>query len=146
VRINGLDGFTSDVRLALRRLIKDPVFSLVAIGSLALGIGANTAVFSVVHAVLIEPLPYPDADRLVRVGYAALDGSFGLTAHTSAGYEVWKETAGSFESMAAYAFDSRSLTGPDSDARLLQGIVSNWEHLRRARCLRLPRPDLPRGG
>ncbi len=119
-----LDLLASDVRHALRRLVKDPVFTLVALASLTLGIGANTAVFSVVHAVLIRPLPYPEADRLVRVGHAAIDGSFGITAHTSSNYMVWRESATSFESMAAYGFISRSLTGHGGDAELLQGVVS----------------------
>lgn len=124
-RASGSSGaMASDVRHALRRLRRDPVFSLVAIGSLALGIGANTAMFSVVEALLITPLPYPRSDRLVRVGHAAIDGSFGITAHTSSNYVVWKETSTSFESMAAYGFVSRSLTAYGGNAELLQGVTS----------------------
>ncbi len=57
----------TDLRFAVRGLVKRPGFSLVAIATIALGIGANTAMFSVVHAVLLRALPYPDADRMVRV-------------------------------------------------------------------------------
>ena len=69
----------SDLRLALRQVIKNPAFSAVAILTLGLGIGANTAIFSIVNAVLLRPLPYPDADRIMvlHFGRKVLDGAPG---------------------------------------------------------------------
>ncbi|HSH74482.1 MAG TPA: hypothetical protein VLA09_02165, partial [Longimicrobiales bacterium] len=62
----------SDLRVAVRTLRKAPTFALVTILTLAVAIGANTAIFSVVDGVLLRPLPYPDADRIVRVGAGLL--------------------------------------------------------------------------
>jgi hypothetical protein len=76
-RFNFVDGARVDVRGAWRTLSRTPAFSLVAILTLALGIGATTAVFSVVNAVLLRPLPYKDSVRLVRIleQVPATDGS-----------------------------------------------------------------------
>ena len=71
-----------EIRTVLRNLLRSPVFSLITIATLAIGIAANTAIFAVVHAVLIEPLPYPEPERLVGV-WNTMPGSVSLAMRAS---------------------------------------------------------------
>ena len=77
--IGFVDSVGRDLRYSLRGLSRRPAFTFAAVVTLAIGIGATTAIFSVVYSVLIKPLPYPNADELVRVSHAApgvnIDGS-----------------------------------------------------------------------
>ena len=100
-----------DVALALRQLRLNPGFAVIAILVIALGIGANTAIFSVVDAVILKPLPYPDADRLVMVWETRPDRGTGKNVVSSANYLDWKARNRSFDTMSAILFQSRSLTG-----------------------------------
>jgi len=101
-----LETLFQDLRHAGRILRKIPGFTLVAALSLALGIGANTAVFIVIHAVLLRPLPYPEPDRLVRVGH---DQTLGAVTVRELLY--WKQHTGAFVSSAGYrGGGDRSLT------------------------------------
>ena len=89
-----------DMRFGLRMLIKRPGFTLIAITTLALGIGANTAIFSVVNAALLRPLPYPDSDRLMFVGQLYRNNK---SAAGEPKYLFWRENNQSFEGLACYS-------------------------------------------
>jgi predicted permease len=111
-----------DVRLAIRALRAAPLVSAVAILSLMLGIGANSAVFSVVNAVLLKPLPYPDPDRLVLLGYTFSGASAALVSETK--LNVWKEHPAAFEEIAALR--SRRVTlGDGAGVEQVHAIQTN---------------------
>lgn len=92
----------SDIRLAVRTLRKNPGFATVAVLTLALGIGANTAIFSYVNAILLRPLPYPDANRLVRI--ASINPMLGISDSRSSDPNIldWRDRSTSFDKLAAY--------------------------------------------
>jgi predicted permease len=106
----------SDLRFSLRILRRNPGFSIAAILVLALGIGANTAIFSVLNAVLLRPLPYEDSSRIMQVWHVPPPKSFpGLTMFSvsPANYLDWQSQSSSFEKMAAYGFHSFTFGGKD---------------------------------
>ena len=70
-----MESIIKDIRFGLRNLSKNPGFTLIAVFTLALGIGATTAIFSAVNPILFEPLPYPSANRIMTIWYAGADGS-----------------------------------------------------------------------
>ena len=109
-------------RFALRQLIKNPGFSAVAILTLALGIGANTAIFSVVNAVLLRPLPYPDADRIMVVNESSGPGQDYSVAFPD--YLDWQKDNTVFEQLAATHKESRNLSGiPGRDPERVSGAA-----------------------
>lgn len=114
-----------ELRLAVRSLRKRPGFSFVAVITLALGIGANSALFSVVHAVLIEPFPYPDASRIVRFLGHPLDEppGRGTLAYPNA-YDIRAE-ATRFEHVALYDEWEAALVG-GGEAGVLSGAQVSW--------------------
>ena len=94
-----------DFRYALRQLRKSPGFTLVTVLAIALGVGANTAIFSVVNAVLLRPLPYQDADRLVTILHQ------GNNPVAPANYLDWRNQNHVFESMGAAENWTPNLSG-----------------------------------
>src|SRR5262245_1652467 len=114
-RVVWIEDLMQDVRYSLRTLRKSPGFTAAAVFTLMLGIGANTAIFSVVNAVLLRSLPYREPDRLVLLNH-----------HRAAGADFleWRDQAKTFEKIAAYTSEITDLTGIDETERLSAGIVS----------------------
>jgi putative ABC transport system permease protein len=104
-------GLVKDIRYAFRTLAKSPGFSLVAVGVLALGIGANTAIFSVVNSVLLRPLPYRNPDRLVVLWESNARQGWNRVGVSGATYTDWKEQSSVFEDMSLHEPGSGTLTG-----------------------------------
>src|SRR5690242_8249732 len=90
-----------DLRYAARSLRKSPGFTVVAAVTLALGVGANTAIFSVVNAVMLRPLPFKDPDRLVQIWENNLERDRATFAVSHPNFLDWRRDARSFQSMAA---------------------------------------------
>src|SRR5689334_14548542 len=104
-----------DIRYALRSLGRGPWFAATAIGTLALGIGANTAIFSLVHAVVLRPLPFPHADRVVAV----METWRGRRGGISAGnFADLRAASRSFERLAAVRYASMNLAENDAPERV----------------------------
>jgi putative ABC transport system permease protein len=119
-----MDPLIQDVRYAIRQLVRSPGFTAVAVLTLALGLGANTAIFSVVHGILLRPLPYPDPDRLAMVwvnnpgeGIDKDIASFPLFAD-------WRQQAKSFEQIVAYTGSGFTLTGRGEPEQLRGATVA----------------------
>ena len=111
-----MSNFLQDLRYALRMLAKSPGFTLVAVLTLALGIGANTAIFSVVNAVLLRPLPYPEPNRLVFLG--EWSEQIPEMSISMANFNDWRNQNKVFESMVAYQNDNVVLTARGEPERL----------------------------
>ncbi len=110
----GLGQTRADVRFALRSYRRSPGFLTVALVTLALGIGANTTIFSVVRTVYFEPLPFHEPGRLVRIGLRGLDRPGTMSVHTAGDFREWRERTSSFEAMAAWGY--RTVTVERGDA------------------------------
>ena len=119
-----MENLIQDIRYGLRMLLKSPGVSIVATIALALGIGANTAIFSVVNAVLLRPLPFPDSDRLMSVWET--DYQRGQTRGSSSylNFVDWRDQNHVFEHMSSFHDSDFIMTGRGEPARL-QGAVVN---------------------
>ena len=117
-----------NLKFGIRLLRKSPGFACVAIFVMALGIGANTAIFSVVHAVLLEPLPFPDADRLMQIWHVPPQTSFpGMTrfAVSPANFLDWQKQNNVFDQMAVYGGAGYDITGTGKPESVTGGRVSS---------------------
>src|SRR5882724_1829189 len=112
----------NDLRFALRQLRKSPGFTLIAVITLALCIGANTAIFSVVNAVLLRPLPYPHSEQLVRV--FGSQPQLALAPSSPANFLEWKEENQVFERIGTYVGQGFNLLGGDKPERVIGARVS----------------------
>jgi len=112
----------SDIRYALRNLLKRPAFTIIAVVTLALGIGANTVIFSAINALLLKPLPFPDLDRVVAVWDEMPSRGIVHNEVTVANYLDWLTQNQSFEQLALYRWWSANLTGIDPPERI-QGFL-----------------------
>jgi putative ABC transport system permease protein len=115
-----------DVRYGLRMLRKSPAFTVIALITLALGIGANTAIFSIVNAVLLRPLPFPESDRLMFLT-SAFERQPGVVRPFAVSYPDffdWRAQAKSFTGMASYHGDSFTLTGLEQPLHVTGATVS----------------------
>lgn len=117
-----LENFMQDVRYAVRVLGRNKLFAFAAIAVLALGLGANTAIFSVVDAVLLRPLPYPDASRLVVLDEYKLQA--GSRTVSWPDFRDWRASASAFSELAAYRLKQVTLTGLDKPQLLSAAEVS----------------------
>src|SRR5215203_1008796 len=111
-----------DIRYALRNLLRRPTFTLIAVVTLALGIGANTAIFSAINALLLKPLPFPELDRVVAVWDKLPSRDVMHNEVAMANYLDLKSQTQSFEQLALYRWWSANLTGIDPPERI-QGFL-----------------------
>src|SRR5947209_15396181 len=104
-----MESVLQDIRYAARMLLKNPGFAAVAVLTLALGIGANTAIFSVVDAVLLRPLPYPDSGQLVALSERGPDWSGGSISYPN--FIDWRDQQSVFETFGVYNWSNFTLIG-----------------------------------
>jgi len=116
-----METLLQDVRYALRMLWQHPAFTAAAVAALALGIGANTAIFSVVNTVLLKPLPYPDADRLVLLLNTSPQGAGPGASPTK--FNLWRRKD-ALQDVSAYRFTVVNLTGDGDPEQVSAGVVS----------------------
>ena len=118
-----LESILQDAGFALRGMVRAPVFSLIVILTLAVGIGANTAIFSAVYAVLLKPLPFPSSERLIWLGEGSAKAD-GISV-TWLNFEHWRQENRSFEAMAAFEGVDLTLTGRGQAFLTHAGLVTS---------------------
>src|SRR6185295_118611 len=122
-----MDSLLQDIRYALRMWARTPAFTTVAILALAIGIGANTAIFTIVNAVLIERLPFRDPDRLVVVWEESARRPGRQNTISPANFLQWQERSDVFEQMASFYESRANLTGQASPEEVAaQNVTPNF--------------------
>jgi macrolide transport system ATP-binding/permease protein len=121
--VNWIENVLQDLRYGVRTLRRNPGFTTVVVLVLALGIGANTAMFSVVYGILLRPLPYADDERLAAIdmNYAAREDLFGTMSVRD--YMTWKQYNRAFEDPAAFRTRRMDLTGSGKDPEQVRGAM-----------------------
>ncbi len=119
-----MENLRGDIRYAFRNLLKRPGFTVIAVVTLALGIGANTAIFSAIHALLLKPLPFPELDRVVAIWDKLPSRGLMHNEVAMANYLDWQAQNQSFEQLAVYRWWSANLTGVDTPERIQGFLVS----------------------
>jgi predicted permease len=114
-----LDDFLADIRHAVRMFWKTPAFTLAFLAALALGIGADTAIFSVVNAVLLKPLTYPEPDRIVQLLSSSKEGDFPGASATK--FHIWQEQTNILQDVAAYDYAGKGMNLTGSLPEQVQG-------------------------
>ena len=117
-----MENLRSDITYALRNLLKRPGFTLIAVVTLALGIGANTAIFSAINALLLKPLPFHELDRVVAIWDKSPSRGYDHNEVTFANYLDWQAQNQSFEQLALYRWWNANLAGIEPPERL-QGFL-----------------------
>ena len=123
-RVLYMDGLRQDLRFALRQLWKRPGFSIIALAMLAIGIGANTAIFSVVQTVLLQPLPFQEPDRILQLWESRLDQGRERSSFAPANFWDLRDMNQAFEKVGAYRWSETNLTGFEHPERLRAGRVT----------------------
>jgi putative ABC transport system permease protein len=120
-----MDALLQDIRYAIRTLVRTPGFTVIAVAALALGIGANTAIFTIVNAALIEPLPFHDPDRIVVLWERNVRRPDRKNTVGPANYIRWRERAQSFEELSGFIDTSSVLTGGDPEEVTTQLVLGD---------------------
>src|SRR5215216_1120345 len=122
-----MDSIIKDIRFAVRGLLKRPAFAAIAVLTLALGIGANTAIFSVVNAVLLRPLPIKEPDRLMTFWHSAPAKGLSHVDLNDALFAYYRDRTRTFESMAAYEGGEFALTG-GGEPEVVSGAIVTFNY------------------
>jgi len=145
-----MDEFRNDLKYSLRMLIASPVFTVTTIAALALGIGANTAIFTVVDAVLLKPLTYPDSGRIVQFLNTSPNGPSGSASPEN--FNAWRAQASVFQNVAAYDYGGPGFNLTGSVPEQVHGIHVSEAYFRLFGAPVLlgrtftPQEDSPNGG